>query len=702
MRLVSYRVTDFRSVKDSGWIAADNVSAHIGINESGKTNLLLPLWKLKPAKGGEINPIADYPRARYNEIRSLPDKAKPIFIRARFELDSEAAKEVAKLAGVDPKDVAIVEVSRRYDGTHAVSFPEASLPSSIDKATVLQLIEAAKSEIVELREANKTEETFKVALVAAMSSAITAVSASDEQIQRDALVGLIEDLKGTDLSKAAAKSVLKPRFERLVAELEAECKAISRPHPDASKTARERALSELPFFVYYSNYGNLDSEIYLPHVIENMKRTDLAGKEEAKARTLKVLFQFVKLKPEEILALGQKHVSVPNPNKDQVEQSAIATKEREILLQSASTTLTRKFGEWWKQGDYNFRFQADGNHFRIWVSDKLRPEPIELENRSTGLQWFLSFYLIFLVESEDTHENAILLLDEPGMTLHPLAQKDLSDFFEGLSASNQILYTTHSPFMIDADRLDRVKAVYIDEQGMTAVSADLRAPKPKSIEEKSIYSVHAAMGLSVSDALLQGCQTVLVEGASDLHYLSAIRNVLIGAGAIKPCRDLVFLPSGGTKGIKAVIPIISAKNDQLPFVVLDGDENGRVLATSLRKDLFAGDQEAIIGVDEFTGMASSEVEDLIPQQVLIAVLSRMFRSAEDDFDSGKVDAFRPILPQAEAFAKAHAVELEKGWKVEVAKNVKLRMLKDPKTLLDDAGKFSACKKLFERLVLRAK
>lgn len=61
----------------------------------------------------------------------------------------------------------------------------------------------------------------------------------------------------------------------------------------------------MPPFVYYSNYGNLDSEIYLPHVIKNMERTNLGTKEEAKARTLKVLFEFVGLSPQEILELGK-------------------------------------------------------------------------------------------------------------------------------------------------------------------------------------------------------------------------------------------------------------------------------------------------------------------------------------------------------------------------------------------------------------
>ena len=143
-----------------------------------------------------------------------------------------------------------------------------------------------------------------------------------------------------------------------------------------------------------------------------------------------MLFEFVKLKPEEILELGQDFKD-PSRQPTAAEISSIAEKkkQRSILLQSASALLTTRFRDWWKQGEYRFRFEADGNHFRIWVSDDKRPEEVELEGRSTGLQWFLSFYLVFLVERADAHDDAILLLDEPGLSLHPLAQRDLAEFF---------------------------------------------------------------------------------------------------------------------------------------------------------------------------------------------------------------------------------------------------------------------------------
>ena len=65
MKLVRFKVTNFRSVDDSGWIEVDAVTALIGVNESGKTNLLLPLWKLNPVREGEIQPTSDFPKSLF-------------------------------------------------------------------------------------------------------------------------------------------------------------------------------------------------------------------------------------------------------------------------------------------------------------------------------------------------------------------------------------------------------------------------------------------------------------------------------------------------------------------------------------------------------------------------------------------------------------------------------------------------------------
>jgi hypothetical protein len=101
MQVLSFRVQDFRSVHDSGWIDVDRVTALIGTNESGKTNLLLPLWKFNPATDGEIDPIADYPRSKYNVIRNM--KVKPTFISVKFALDASLTKKLAVLTSLPPE-----------------------------------------------------------------------------------------------------------------------------------------------------------------------------------------------------------------------------------------------------------------------------------------------------------------------------------------------------------------------------------------------------------------------------------------------------------------------------------------------------------------------------------------------------------------------------------------------------------------------
>lgn len=121
MELLCYRVRDFRSVEDSGWIETEEITAFIGTNESGKTNLLVPLWKFNPAKDGEINPIQDYPRDRYGIIREM--KTKPTFIEVRFRLNDELILTIADLTSRNTEELTEVIRSRDYSGNYRLNFP---------------------------------------------------------------------------------------------------------------------------------------------------------------------------------------------------------------------------------------------------------------------------------------------------------------------------------------------------------------------------------------------------------------------------------------------------------------------------------------------------------------------------------------------------------------------------------------------------
>jgi len=605
MKLVRYKVENFRSVENSGWIDCDDVTTLVGVNESGKSNLLLALWKLNPAREGTIDLLHDLPVSKLSSLRKEPENVK--FISAEFIIDEESAKSISNDIEIDCKAGTKVIISRYYDGSYVYNYPD-GMPEP-------------KIEIKE-----------------------------DEEFNQE-------------------------QFE---------------------KTLNDTVLSEMPKFVYYSNYGNLSTKIYLPNVIKWLNGQSVSGIEinEDQVRTLRVLFDFVKLDPQEILDLGKdpKIIAMERnsnravtPTAADIEKAENDKEERSILLQSASGELTRQFKEWWKQGEYKFRFEADGDYFRIWVSDKIRTDEVGLELRSTGLQWFISFYLIFLVESQENHKNAILLLDEAGLTLHPLAQKDLSRFFDNLSINNQIINTTHSPFIIDTTNIDRCRVVYMDENGYTVCSSDLRQGAD-SLNEKSIYAVHSAMGLSVSDILLQGCQNIIVEGPSDQYYLNAIKSFLIKEKLIAPKQDIVFIPSGGVKGISGVVSIISGKTEQLPYVIVDSDRSGKDAVSKLYSGLYKDQKDRIIEIKDITNIDNSEVEDIIPINLLMKGINRMFLTVEDADFEDEYNISLPIIPQIENFKNKYTVKLKKGWKVELAKSVKSILKNKNGTEIDEATK----------------
>jgi len=610
MKLKKFRVTHFRSVMDSGWVNCDDVTTLIGINESGKSNILLALWKLKPARGGEIDHLHDLPVTELSKYDKHLEQVS--FIEAVFLLDNSAINLRDKV-NIDFSEEDEFCIEKYYNGKYSWKF-------------------------------------------------------TNEEIQKR-----IEELEKNYIDAEEQSS-----------------------NPDLeTKGIFQIIFDEIPVFVYYSNYGNLASKIYLPHAIRWIRGEQIEGIDtnENQLLTIKVLFDYVGLEPEEILEYGHNATDIARncrrrndvPTTEDIDFARDAKEKRALLLQSAGTKLTKDFREWWKQGEYQFRFQADGDYFQIWVSDSRRPEEVDLELRSTGLQWFLSFYLVFIVESQDNNKDAILLLDEAGLTLHPLAQKDLSKFFHKLSESNQIINTTHSPFIVDTENIDRCRVVYYDDGGYTVVSENLREGSG-DIGQKSVYAVHAALGLTVSDVILQGSQIVIVEGISDQYYLTTIKNILIREGKLKPSQDILFAPSGGIKGIQGITGLVAAKNDDLPYIMLDSDSSGTIFYEKLIQGLYKDCKTKVLTVKNFTEMENSEIEDLIPYEFIKKAIERLL-GVQDEDDEFVPNANEPILPQIENYANEHKIELPQGWKVNLAKAFKKQTLskkkkKIPKKYLD--------------------
>ncbi len=676
MELLRFKVTNFRSVADSNWVSADRVTALIGVNESGKTNLLLPLWKLNPAHDGDIEANSDYPKSLYTEIRKNPGEYR--FIEAIFNSESHAA-EIAKLTGAPSKNFNEVSVSKYYDGRYAVTFPHYETPNSIGSDAYSRILDEAFVQISEIDDVEG--DASKSDCLRKIESGKKKIGASEE-ISRELAEEIVEELRiGDGQADDSGAGEILQKYANSLATLSEVFELLE---PGDNPSVFDYFMDHIPSFVYYSNYGNLDSEIYLPHVIENRKRKDLTGRQAAKVRTLNVLFKFVDLEPEEILELGKDFRGPPNqpqPTEEQIAAVAEKKRTRSMLLQAAGTKLTGRFHDWWKQGNYTFRFEADGDHFRIWVKDERRPAEVELEGRSTGLQWFLSFYLVFLVESMGNHRNCILLLDEPGVSLHPLAQMDLTKFFDSLSGDNQLLYTTHSPFLIDANRLDLARKVYVDNDGTTKATGNLRQGEHDKAQPGAAYAVHSALGLRVAESLLLGCTPVIVEGPSDQHYASAIKTLLIKAKKLNPGRELVFPPCGGTPQVRAVAAILGSKEDSLPYVLLDGDTHGQKAIAELKSGIYQGEKHKVLNVDAFTGVEGSEIEDLMPRDLLARCLDKIVNQRpEVDFQDTLLNDGL-IVPQIEKWAKDQNIDLPEHWKVDLSIEVKKRLLNSgPKSL----------------------
>ncbi len=225
MRLKRYKVENFRSVHDSGWIDCDNVTTLVGINEAGKSNLLLALWKLKPAREGSIDTLHDMPVSKLSSYRKTPENIK--FITAEFELDDENITKIESTVECNLQGDKLLTITRFYDGHYTFEFPSGPPIST--------------------KIGHKEEE------------------GNEEAVETETII----------------------QYEYSVLE--------------------EAILNELPSFVYYSNYGNLSSKIYLPNVIKwlNGQTVDGIDINEEQVRTLRVLFEFVKLDPKEILELGK-------------------------------------------------------------------------------------------------------------------------------------------------------------------------------------------------------------------------------------------------------------------------------------------------------------------------------------------------------------------------------------------------------------
>ena len=660
MKLIAkkFQVLNYRNIDDSGWIPLERVTAFVGRNESGKTALLKALHKFNPAIEERYNAQREFPRDRFTaEYRE--DEKWPV-CRVEFELSDEFREELGELLnGAEVPQKAVL--TRSYDGNLEIEYdPEVSeaLVDPEELTTALDVFAKGARRLAATAE--DPEE----------ATAVLRVKLANWADRKKAAVGKLQDLrtaKGTRLLtkvRREANTYTQPATADLVEvlhgkvdELRARAKAMPlRPQLD------EAIEGALPVFIYFENYGILDSAVYLPRFLEDLQRSP----NEARTRTVNAMFKHVRLDAANIAELGREEASEARRAEENVTPAMIKRDQnrkelRAVKASSASLDITRQFSEWFHQRRHNIRYDVDGDYFRIWVSDDKRPGvEIELESRSKGFQWFFSFYLIFLVESDEGHKDAILLLDEPGLHLHPTAQQGLMSFFERMSEDNPLIYTTHSPFLIDGERIHRVRPVTEDDTGHSRISVD---SWPR--DRETIFPLQAAAGYAMVRGLFQHKKNVLVEGLSDYLYLHGLNLHCHALGRQSLPEDIYITPCGGTKMVGHIAALFLGQEVR-PVVLLDGDDAGRARRDALMKKLYADCERAVLMLGDVLEKEKCETEDIIGEATILPVLKEVVGKVslnQDDRSKGS------LVDQIKSAAMRHGVELPDGWKPEVARQI---------------------------------
>jgi predicted ATP-dependent endonuclease of OLD family len=227
--------------------------------------------------------------------------------------------------------------------------------------------------------------------------------------------------------------------------------------------------------------------------------------------------------------------------------------------------------------------------------------------------WFFSFLAAF---SEYRGKGKmILLLDEPGLGLHAAAQGDLLRFIdERLAPEHQVIYTTHSPFMVDATRLQRVRTVEdIDGEG-TKISADVL-----SMSKDTRFPLQAAFGYELAQTLFLGPNNLVVEGPADYLYIQVMSGHLRSIGKIGLDSHWVIVPVGGLDEIPTFVALLGAQLNVA--VVFDVASGGTQKVNSLVERGIIGGQN-LIPLNEISHTPEADIEDLFDENFYLDLIDR--------------------------------------------------------------------------------
>lgn len=315
-------------------------------------------------------------------------------------------------------------------------------------------------------------------------------------------------------------------------------------------------------------------------------------------------------------------------------------------LEATSNAITDEMFEYWSTNQnleirFDIEHAADSvRYLNIRIYNSKHRVTLPLKNRSKGFLWFFSFLVWFSKIQGDKNSKYILLLDEPGLSLHASAQNDLLRFIdEKLAPEYQVIYTTHSPFMIDSLKLNEVRTVY-DTQNPKVGSVVSEAIEEK--DSDTLFPLQAALGYTIAQNLYVSPNNLLVEGISDLVYLNHFSSILKEMGKEGLKEDVTIVPVGGADKIATFISLMRG-NELSTVCLLDTftDQSAQARLKRMVEQKIIADKK-ILFYHTVIDQAFADIEDLFSKGEYLNLYNGAFGTTIQIAD---LDTDKPIMAQ---------------------------------------------------------
>jgi energy-coupling factor transporter ATP-binding protein EcfA2 len=571
VKLNNVRVTNYRCVEDSGEFRIDDVTCFVGKNESGKTTLLQALERLKPieASRAKYTKLTDYPRKWLSEYDDQNPKGEARVLETRWDLSDDDVAAVNGALGIEALGSGTVVVRKFYESpgcTWSVDLRDERVITEL--SVQCGCTPAEQESLAKLNTVGAVAKYFKTASTP-LSPGLTKVKETLAKFRDgDFKLGIIDLLE-----------------------------------------------TRMPSFLYFSNYDRMCGKVSIDDLTARKQNGTL---EEGQKLFLEFL-DFAKISLEDI-------------------RDARKAEELRARCEAASINITRQIFEYWSQNRHlKVEFVVESGRpedpspfnsgfiMQARIKNQLHDMTVPFSERSAGFVWFFSF-LVHFSQVRKQFGNVIILLDEPGLALHAKAQNDLLRYFrERLKPSHQLLYTTHSPFMVPAGNLLSVRTVedVILKQHDVDVSIGTHVgDSVLSTDRDTLFPLQAALGYEITQSLFVGEHTLLVEGPSDLLYFTSFSEELKRLG--RTCLDprWTICPVGGVDKVPAFLSLFGGNKLDVA-IVIDYVHGQKKKLEALRTSSLLKNGRVLTFAD-LTNKAEADVEDMLGGELYADLINRSF------------------------------------------------------------------------------